>query len=141
MNRKQTREEAFKILYQTDIQKCSVDEILNTYFSENTVTGESREYIEDVTHGVYNNLDGIDDIISKALKSWTLKRISKVDKAALRLAMYEIIYRDDIPQRASIFEAVDIVKKYNSNKAGGFVNGILRSILRTTGNEESVGEE
>ncbi len=138
MSRKDARESAFKILYQVDIQKCNVDEILTTFYNENVVTDEDKIYIDDVTTGAFNNLKEIDETIIKGLKSWTLNRISKVDKAILRLAVYEIFHREDIPERVSIFEAVELVKKYDSPKAGGFVNGILRGIIRK--NEESEEE-
>lgn len=138
MSRKDARENAFKILYQIDIQKCDAEEILKTFYSENVVTEEDKQYIDDVAYGTFKNLEEIDALIVKGLKSWTLNRISKVDKAVLRLALYEILYREDIPERVSIFEAVELVKKYDSPKAGGFVNGILRGIIRK--NEEN-GEE
>ena len=135
MSRKDAREAAFKILYQVDIQKCDISEILNTYYTENVVTDEDKKYIDEVTTGAFTNLNVIDETIIKGLKSWTLNRISKVDKAILRLAVYEIFYREDIPERVSIYEAVELVKKFDSPKAGGFVNGILRGIIRK--NEES----
>ena len=138
MSRKDARESAFKILYQVDIQKCDINEILTTFYSENVVTDEDKKYIDDVTIGAFENLKEIDETIIKGLKSWTLNRISKVDKAILRLAVYEIFHREDIPERVSIFEAVEMVKKYDSPKAGGFVNGILRGIIRK--NEESEEE-
>lgn len=138
MSRKDARESAFKILYQIDIQKCDAEEILKTFYNENVVTEEDKKYIDDVTIGTVKNLEEIDAVIIKGLKSWTLNRISKVDKAVLRLALYEILHREDIPERVSIFEAVELVKKYDSPKAGGFVNGILRGIIRK--NEEN-GEE
>lgn len=138
MSRKDAREAAFKILYQVDIQKCGVEEIIKTYYNENVITDDDKKYIDDVTIGAFNNLEEIDNHIVKGLKSWTLNRISKIDKAVLRLALYEIFYREDIPERVSIYEAVELVKKYDSPKAGGFVNGILRGIIRK--NEES-GEE
>ena len=138
MSRKDARESAFKILYQMDIQKCPVEEILRTFYNENVVADDDKKYIDDVTVGTYNNINEIDETIINGLKSWTLNRISKVDKAVLRLAVYEIFNREDIPERVSIFEAVELVKKYDSPNAGGFVNGILRGIIRK--NEEN-GEE
>ena len=135
MSRKDAREAAFKILYQVDIQKCDIQNILNTYYQENVIADDDKKYIDEVTIGTFANLQSIDETIIKGLKSWTLNRISKVDKAILRLAVYEIFYREDIPERVSIFEAVELVKKFDSPKAGGFVNGILRGIIRK--NEES----
>ena len=130
MGRKEARQAAFTVLYQTDIQKCPASEVLEMYYRENKVASKDKEYINDVVEGACKNLEAIDGYIAKGLKSWSLSRISKIDKAILRVALYEIFYREDIPDSISIFEAVELVKAYNSEDAGGFVNGILRGIVR-----------
>ena len=137
MGRKEAREAAFTVLYQTDIQKCPVSEVLDVYYRENTLTDADKEYISDVAEGVFKNINEIDEKITKGLKSWTLNRISKVDKAVLRLAVYELLYREDIPEHVSIYEAVELVKKFDSQKSGGFANGILRGILRNEDKENN----
>lgn len=134
MSRKEAREAAFKIIYQCDMQKNDIKNVLSVYYDENVMTGDDKEYIDNVTAGTFENLAQIDETIIKSLKSWTLNRISKVDKAILRLAVYEILFREDIPERVSIYEAVELTKKFDSPQAGGFVNGILRGIIRK--NEE-----
>lgn len=131
MGRKEARVAAFTVLYQTDIQKCPASEVLEIYYKENKLSTKDKEYINDVVEGTINNIEQIDSFISGGSKNWNLSRISKIDKAALRLALYEIFYRDDIPDSISIYEAVELVKQYDSEDAGGFVNGILRGILRT----------
>lgn len=130
MGRRESRENAFKILYQADIQKCNATELLNAFFEENDLPAKDKKYIEEVAAGVDVNLAVIDETLSKALKSWTLNRISKIDKAALRLALYEMMYKEDVPDSIAIYEAVELVKKYNTESAGGFVNGTLRAISR-----------
>jgi len=130
MSRKESRENVFKILYQADIQKCLAGDLLENFFAENTLPEKDKEYIEEIVTGVDKNIEFIDDMLSKALKSWTLNRISKIDKAILRLALYEVMYKDDVPDSIAIFEAVELVKKYNTESAGGFVNGTLRAIAR-----------
>ncbi|MBO5452395.1 MAG: transcription antitermination factor NusB [Clostridia bacterium] len=136
MGRKEARNAAFTVLYQTEIQKCPASEVLEMYYRENKVGTKDKEYINDVVEGTIKNIEQIDSFISKGSKSWSLSRISKIDKAALRLALYEIFYREDIPDSISIFEAVELVKQYDSEEAGGFVNGILRGILRTNKDTE-----
>lgn len=138
MGRKEAREEAFKILYQVDIQKEEdFSHVLEIHTREYPAERKKdQEYIDDVVNGVFVHVESLDRFISEGVKSWTLNRISKVDKAILRLALYEIFYRDDIPDSISIFEAVELIKKYDSEEAGGFVNGILRSILRKSGKDE-----
>ena len=135
MGRKEAREHSFKALYQMDIQKCSVSEIVPKIFDEFKLSSRDREYIEKITSGVEGQLESIDAVISKGVKNWSMERISKIDKAALRLAVYEILNCDDIPDSISIFEAVELVKTYDSPGAGGFVNGILRGILRNNKDE------
>jgi len=131
MGRKEARNAAFTVLYQTEIQKCPASEVLDIYYRENKIGNKDKEYINDVVEGTIKNIERIDSFIANGSKSWSLSRISKIDKAALRLALYEIFYRDDIPDSISIYEAVELVKQYDSEEAGGFVNGILRGILRT----------
>lgn len=132
MGRRESRENAFKILYQADIQKCTAEELLAKFFEENEIPDNDKKYIEEIAKGVDANTDVIDETLSKSLKSWTLNRISKIDKAALRLALYEIMYKEDVPDSIAIYEAVELVKKYNTESAGGFVNGTLRAIVRKT---------
>lgn len=130
MGRKEARDGAFKMLFQLDMNSNETEQALQDYFAEYNYTKSDKEYITDVVKGVLAHCEEIDAILSQAVKSWTLNRISKVDKAVLRLAVYEIYYREDIPESISIFEAVELAKIYDSPKAGGFVNGLLRGVLR-----------
>ena len=130
MGRRESRESAFKILYQADIQKCKAQELIDSFFEQNTIADNDKAYIKEVVIGVDENVDEIDDLLSKSLKSWTLGRISKIDKAVLRLALFEILHKEDVPDSIAIYEAVELVKKYNTESAGGFVNGTLRAISR-----------
>lgn len=130
MGRKEARDGAFKMLYQLDINSNDHDAALETFFEEFDFTKGDKAYITEVVKGVFEHIEEIDTYISEAVKSWTLNRISLVDKAILRLAIYEIYYREDIPDSISIYEAVELAKLYDSPKAGGFVNGLLRGILR-----------
>lgn len=132
MGRRESRENAFKILYQADIQKCEATALLEKFLEENEIPDNDKKYIEEIAKGVDRNVDTIDEILSKSLKSWTLNRISKIDKSALRLALYEIMFKEDVPDSIAIYEAVELVKKYNTESAGGFVNGTLRAIVRKT---------
>ena len=136
MGRKEARDGAFKMLYQLDINSNKHDKALKDYFDEYNYTKADKEYITEVVNGVFENAEKIDKLISEAVKSWTLNRISLVDKAILRLAVYEIYYREDIPDSISIYEAVELAKLYDSPKAGGFVNGLLRGVLRKKEGEQ-----
>jgi len=130
MGRKEARDGAFKMLYQLDINSNEHEAALQNFFEEYDFTKGDKAYITEVVNGVFSHIEEIDTIIAEATKSWTLNRISLVDKAILRLAVYEMYYREDIPDSISIYEAVELAKLYDSPKAGGFVNGLLRGILR-----------
>ncbi|MDK2798699.1 MAG: transcription antitermination protein NusB [Clostridiales bacterium] len=130
MSRKTAREEAFKLLYQINIQKGNENEIIETYFNEHDVDAKDQVFIQDVVSGTLQNLKEIDEHIEKNTVKWKVNRISKVNIAILRIAIFEMLKRPDIPMSVSINEAVELSKKYDSEKSGAFVNGILASIKK-----------
>jgi len=87
-----------------------------------------RQFAEPLIRGVLEHRDEADDIIRKHAKNWELHRIAAVDRNVLRLAIYEMLHRDDIPPVVSINEAVDIAKKFSTQDSGKFVNGILDKV-------------
>lgn len=129
MSRIKDREEAFKLIYQTEINKEDFQSQLDYYMSESELPAASKEYIRDIVAGVNNLLLEIDGCIGGYLAaSWKIDRISKVDLALLRLGYYEIRYREDVPKGVAINEAVELAKKYGSEISGKFINGILANI-------------
>jgi N utilization substance protein B len=87
-----------------------------------------REFADPLIRGALEKRDEADDIIRKHAKNWELHRIAAVDRNILRLAIYEMLHRDDIPPVVSINEAVDIAKKFSTQDSGKFVNGILDKV-------------
>jgi transcription antitermination protein NusB len=125
MGRRVAREEAMKLLFQLEIQKSDrADQIKNTVeglnFNENDV-----KYITEIVNGVFPKIEEIDNHIKFHAKGWTVERLSKVDLAILRISVYEILYRDDIPVSVSVNEAVELAKKYSGDDAAPFINGLL----------------
>jgi len=90
-----------------------------------------KPFSEELVLGVCGHLRELDSLIGKASKNWRLERIAKVDRSILRLAVYELLYRDDIPPKVSINEAVDLGKKFGTEESGAFINGILDKIYST----------
>ena len=132
MNRSTMREEAFKIIYSIQIQKeTDKKEQINLYLESNHIENqEAKEYIEDAILGIEKNLEEIDNHIKANLKeNWKIERISKIDLSILRLAIYEIKYKE-IPYKVAINEAVELAKKYGEDTSKNFVNGILASIVK-----------
>ena len=123
MSRKKARDKAFLLLFQMDAQKATPDEI----FEINPI---ADEYIEKVVRGVYDNITKLDELIKLHLRDWTIERLRKVSLCALRLALYEAEYVDDVPPNVAISEAITLVKKYEDEEGASFVNGVLGEISR-----------
>jgi N utilization substance protein B len=124
--RRIARELAVQFLYQFDLGGGSLEEALPLFWETQTdITESGRKFAEDLLRGVVERRVAIDEKIAKYTENWDLPRIAAVDRNILRLAMYEMLFRDDIPPVVSINEAVDIAKKYSTRESGAFVNGIL----------------
>jgi transcription antitermination protein NusB len=128
MGRRASRETAMKLLYQLEIQKEDKEDQINFVLDENEFTDNDKKYIREVIAGVHENVEFIDKLVTKYAKGWKLNRISKVELSILRLSMYEISFREDIPFSVSVNEAVELAKKYSSEEAGAFINGILGKV-------------
>lgn len=132
MNRSAMRENAFKLIYSLEIQdKENIQDLIELYFESNGIDNqEAREYIQDAVLGIEKYEECIIELIQKNLKAdWKIERISKIDLSILKLAIYEIKYKD-IPFKVCINEAVELAKKYGEDSSKNFVNGILASIVK-----------
>ena len=96
-----------------------------------------RAYIDSVVTGVANQVDELNDIISKYSIGWDITRISRLTRTIMQLAIFEILNLEDVPTGVAISEAVRIVKLYDGDDAGAFVNGILGAFARSLENEEA----
>ena len=95
---------------------------------------EVKAFAEEIIKGTYKHLAEINKLIHKCAKNWSLDRMAVVDRNVLRMAVYEILHRMDIPTSVTINEAIEIAKKFGTEESGSFVNGILDNVARTTGN-------
>lgn len=131
MNRSRARELAFKLLYQIEIQKELNEEDIELFFENNEVNSkEAKEYINDMVNGININSKEILEQISKNLKEdWEVERVSKVNLALLKLAIYEIKYKE-LPYKVVINEVVELAKKYGEETSHSFINGILASVVK-----------
>ena len=132
MNRSAMRDLAFKFLYELETHREeNLEEQMNVFF-ENQVIEEERvkEYIQSIATGVYQKKEEINRYIIENLKeNWSIDRISKINVAILKIAIYEILYTD-VPFKVAINEAVEIAKKYSDESAPNFINGVLASIIK-----------
>lgn len=132
MNRTEIREQAFKLIYSLEIQKKEEkEEAIELYIENNNITDKKAiDYIKDAVFGIEKNKEVIIEKIEKNLKAdWKIDRISKIDLSILKLAIYEIKYKD-IPFKVVINEAVELAKKYGEDNSKNFVNGILASVVK-----------
>ena len=134
MKRRKAREYALQILYQLDIRKEKPSAaIFKKFWIEHELDDELKSFAEELVKGTHKRLPEINDHIHKCAKNWSLDRMATVDRNVLRLAVYEILYRMDIPTSVTINEAIEIAKKFGTDESGSFVNGILDSVARMTG--------
>jgi N utilization substance protein B len=128
MGRKASRELAMKLLYQYEFRTEDKQEQLSDILGLEDLNENDRGYIQNIVQGVSKEIGVIDNIIENNAKGWKISRMSKVDIAILRLAIYEITFRDDIPCSVTINEAVEMAKKFSSKESGAFINGMLGKI-------------
>ena len=132
MNRTAIREHAFKLIYSLEIQKQEdKQEAIELYMESNELTDEkAKAYIEEAIFGIEKNKKEIFQLIETNLKSdWRIERISKVNLAILKLAIYELKYTE-VPFKVVINEAVELAKKYGEDASKNFVNGVLASVIK-----------
>ena len=131
MGRKQAREGTMKLLFQMSSTNDYSDEARDIYLNNFEFDELETDYIMDAIHTINENLEIIDKNIIDHLEGWSINRLAKVDLAVLRLAIYEIVYRKDIPLEVSINEAIETVKKYSSEDSFKFINGVLGGFVRS----------
>lgn len=136
MGRKYARESAMKLLYQMEINVDFSEGIVDIFFENNSFNLGEKEYIDDAIDIIIENLDEIDNYIKTYIDGWQLNRLAKIDLSILRIAIYETIYRKDIPIQVSINEAIEIAKKYSTDESSRFINGVLGSFVRDKDKDE-----
>ncbi len=142
--RKRTREIAMELLYQSTMNEKSAEDLMDDYFEDNQddlIEDTDMDYLQEILDGVLNNKEKLDAYIEKYLVKWKLSRISKINLSILRLATYELLYKQDIPQKVSIFEAVEMAKKFSDETSGSFINGVLDKIANMENEISETHEE
>ena len=132
MRRTEIRELAFKLVYSLEIQKIdNIDEQIELYLESNEVTDKKAiEYIKDCIVGIENNKEDINKTIQDSLtEEWKIERISKINLSLLKLAIYEIKYKD-IPFKVEINEVVELAKTYGEDTSSKFINGALAKVVK-----------
>lgn len=131
MNRRKSRETAMKILYSILISNDTVEDAIENYkmASDEITDNLDFRYIKNILNGTTEKAKELDVKIEENLKKWKLNRVSKMSLVILRIAIYEILYVEDVPSKVAVNEAVELSKMYCEDKAPKFINGVLGNLL------------
>ena len=122
--RREARERALSLLYEADAKGCAPATVLDTQVLE------PDPFVVDIVSGVEKHQDEADGLIRRFSKGWSLERMPVIDRTLLRMAIYELAHRPDVPVGAVISEAVELAKRYSTDDSGKFVNGMLSRIAK-----------
>ena len=139
MSRAFAREDAFKLIFEMEITKISAESAIsylyetvekkNEMWAQEFVSATNKKYIEELVNGVEEKGEFLLEIIAPTLKDWSISRISKVNLSLLKLAVFEIYFIEDIPEKVSVSEAVKLAKTYAGKDSAAFVNGVLGTVI------------
>lgn len=163
-DRRKAREIALQVLYKLDMDRTDIPDAVSLFWTHFTapeevfepfweyfddpeearrqknrnftVSSEAKSFSIHLIEGAWHNRHEIDRIIGDCSEHWSISRMSKVDRSILRMAVYELLYCDDIPPKVTLNEAIDLGKTYGSENSGSFINGILDALyvkLKQTG--------
>lgn len=128
--RRRAREDTLRILFQFEFNNTQPEKMLTLYWDNIQVSKEVREYSTWLVNGVVSHLDSIDDIIQSISEHWRISRMALVDRNILRIAVFELLYEENLAPAIVINEAIEIAKKYSGDDAATFINGILDAVRK-----------
>lgn len=126
--RTRARELALQALYQIDIQGESFLAEVGGFLADEESDNETIEFALGLVRGVFAEMTELDAAIARVAQNWDIGRMAVVDRNVLRMASYELLYRDEIPPKVSINEAIELGKRFSTKNSGAFINGILDRI-------------
>lgn len=136
MNRRVARLRAAQVLYQIDLIESDTEEAIDSVLDEEENEKPSPFMLELVS-GTMDHLHVIDPIISQSLQGWSLERMGHVDRAIVRMTLYEMNYINDIPMNVTFNEGIELAKAFGGEESGRFVNGVLSKATEIISEQES----
>lgn len=130
MTRQKQRKVVFQLLYSLHYQGIDQKDAVMDEFYRQREDQEAIPYIDETMSGVVEHWDEINALIEPCLEKWSMKRLSAVCLAILRLAVYEIRFNADIPNRVAVNEAIELAKEFGDEDSGSFVHGVLSTIAK-----------
>ena len=133
VSRRKAREQAVQILYQIDFTKQPSKDAVPLFLSHFSPSRKSDEFTVRLVQGVEAQEKAIDGILRQYSEHWSLERMSRIDRTILRIAIFEILWCVDIPPKVSINEAIELGKKFSTDKSALFINGVLDKVTHSEG--------
>lgn len=130
MSRRAAREAALRALYQIDVGRSSHERALAYNADEMGLDENARRFARSLIEGTLANLSQIDGVIAKFSQNWSVERLARTDRNILRMAIYELLFQDQVPESVAINEAVELAKAYGDVDSAKFINGILGQLVR-----------
>jgi len=128
--RRKAREETLCILFRLEFENKQIEKTLNQYWENKKTSEEIKDYSTWLVNGIISDQAKIDNIIQQISEHWRISRMALVDRNILRMAVFELLYEENIAPAIIINEAIEIAKKYSGDEAATFVNGILDAIRK-----------
>ena len=129
IGRRKTRELVVQFLFQNEFNPMPVNKAFSYFWDENKIIEKEKTFAKKLINGVLDKKDELDKILSNYTNNWKTERLGSVDLVVMRIALFEILYCDDVPPIVAINEAVHFANDLSSFQSGKFVNGVLDSIL------------
>ena len=139
--RRDAREWAVQMLFELDLNPQETGKLFAQFWADRSPDEANRRFAEETVSGVVENRAAIDEAIARHAEHWDMKRMKVTDRSVMRMAVYEILFRRDVPPVVSINEAVDIARCFGNRESGRFVNGILDNVMKESGRAARTAEE
>lgn len=125
MKRREAREKAVQTLFQLDNMQLSLEEAIAF-----VVQGKVDPFYEKLVRGTVDRQEAIDQALVEKLENWSLARLPKIERTILRMAVYELLYEEEVPERVVLNEAIELSKTFGDDKSSRFVNGVLSKFAK-----------
>lgn len=138
-SRRQCREWVVQLLFILDMNKQELQQLFQDFWVDREASASARQFAEKHVADIMEKMPELDRILKEYSHNWELHRIGIIERNVIRMAIYEMMFRNDIPAVVSINEAVDIAKYFGNSESGRFVNGILDNLRKTMGSQDGSG--
>lgn len=131
MSRRQARESSLQVIYALEMGSEDVEKVFQHVFEEFATGSKAQSFARKLVKGVLEHKEELDAVIKRLSKDWDINRLAVIDRNIMRIALYEMLYIEDIPDAVSVNEAVELAKMFGGKESAKFVNGILGRVVQS----------